>query len=180
MSDNDNQNPSGPVSIWPTVWKYGLIIAAFRIVYNLLLDVTGLVGTTGLSWIGVIGAIVLLVVALKRFRGSNSGYMTFGQAFGIGFLTAVISTVARAAVDSVYAATVGQEMLIAQRDAVLEQMAANPGMDPQAMEMMRGIFGAIFTPGGIFVSAIIAGTIGWLVTSSIVAAVMKNPPPITD
>lgn len=181
MTDGNNRNPSGgPVSIWPTVWKFGLIIAAFRIAYNLLLYVTGLAGTTGTGIVAVAGAIALLVVALKRFRTSNSGYVTFGQAFAIGFVTSVIATVLRAIVDAIYLATIGRDFLVAQRDATINQMAANPGMDPQTTQAITGFLNSMFTPGGILVSAIIAGIIGWIILSLIVAAVMKRPPPITD
>lgn len=181
MTDNNNQNPQGgAVSIWPTVWKFGLIIAAFRVVYNLILYITGLAGTTGLGLIGVIGAIILLVIGLKGFRGQNNGYMTFGQAFGIGFLASVVSTVVRAAVDTIYLSTAGGEFLADTRQQTLDQVAANPGMNPEALEMMTGFFNALFTPGGLFVAGIVVGVIGWTILSLIVAAVTKNPPPITD
>lgn len=181
MTDNNSRNlGSDAVSIWPTVLKYGLVIAAFRVVYNLLLYATGLAGTTGLGLVGIVGAIALLVVALKRFRSLNTGYATFGQAFGIGLFTSVISTVVRASVDFVYLATAGSAFLAAQREATLDRMAGSPGMDPQAMEMMTGFFNSLFTPGGLFMAAIVTGVIGWIILSLIVAAVMKNPPPITD
>lgn len=181
MADNNNQSPGDrPVSIWPTIWKFGLIIAAFRVVYNLILYTAGLAGITGTGLVGTIGAIVLLVVALKRFRASNGGYLTFGQGFGIGFVTSLISTVIRTTVDTIYLSTVGSEFLSAQLETTMNQMRANPNMTPEAMEMMRGIFETIFTPAGLFIGGIIGGVIGWLVISLIVAAAMKQPPPIKD
>jgi hypothetical protein len=167
---------SNSVSIWPTIWKFGLIIAVVRIVYSLLLYLTGLVGTTG-SIVAILGSLVLLVVALKSFRGRNGGYMRFGQAFGIGFFTALIATVARAVVDSIYLATAGRDILAAQRDEMIDQMAANPGMDPETLEMMTGVMDAVFTPGGMLFLALIGGVIGWVVIALIVAAVMKRPSP---
>jgi Protein of unknown function (DUF4199) len=180
MTDN-RQNPnSGPVSIWPAVLKYGLIVAAFRIVYNLILYATGLVGTTGLGLVGIIGAIVLLVIALKRFRGLSGGYMTFGQAFGICLFASVISTALRAIADTIYLATMGAEFMAAQRERMLDQLTANPAMDPQALQSIEALLNSIFTPGGLLITALITGIIGWLVLSLIIAATMKNPPPISD
>lgn len=164
------------VSIWPTIWKFGLIMAAFRVVYSLLLYATGLAGITGTGIVAMLGSLVLLVVALKRFTGLNGGSMSFGQAFGIGFFTTAIATIARAVVDTVYFATAGQEFLAAQRDATINQVAADPNMDPQALDMIVGVMDAVFTPGGMFVAALISGIIGWVITSLIVAAIMKRSP----
>ena len=166
------------VSIWPTVWKFGLIIAGFRIVYSLLLYVTGFAGTFGTGVVAFLGSLALLVVALKSFRGRNGDYMSFGQAFGIGFLTATIATVARAIVDTIYLATAGQEFLATQRDELINQMTASPGMDPQALEMIVGFMDVLFTPAGMLIAAICSGIIGWTVVSLIVAAVMKHPRPV--
>jgi len=156
-----------------------LVIAAFRVVYNLLLYVTGLAATTGPGLVGIIGAVVLLVIAIKRFRGLNNGYVTFGQAFGIGFLASVISTLIRSTVDAIYFASVGQEFLAAQLQQTVRQIAS-AGLDPQAREAMTRLFEALFTPGGVLISGICSGIIGWFIISLIVAATMKRPPPITE
>lgn len=46
--------------------------------------------------------------------------------------------------------------------------------------MMRGLFDSVMTPGGLFVMGVVGGAIGWAVVSLILAAVLKNPPPIAD
>lgn len=182
MSDNENQGLDGaPVlSIWPTVWKYALIIAAFKTIYSLVLWSTGLAGATGVGLIGTIVAIVLLVIALRNYRGLNGGYMTFGQGFAIGFVASVVSTAVRAAIDSIYLATFGEEWLAAQLNGAMTQLRANPAVDARTMDMMRGFFEVLFTPGGLFVGAIIGGTIVGAIVSLILAAILKKPPPITD
>lgn len=180
MSDNKNNALDGaPVSIWPTVWKYALIIAAFKAIYSLVLWTTGLAGTPGLGLIGIVVSIVLLVIALRSYRSLNAGHMTFGQAFGIAFVASIVSTAVRAAVDSVYLATLGQARLAAQLDGAMSQLQGNPAVDAQTMNLMRGFFEVLFTPAGLFIGAIIGGTIGWAIVSLILAAILKKPPPIT-
>jgi hypothetical protein len=102
--------------------------------------------------------------------------VSFGQAFGIGFFTTLIATVARAVVDTIYLTTAGRDMLAAQRDEAIDQIAASPGMSPEALEMLTGFMNALFTPGGMLVAALISGIIGWVVVSLIVAAFMKRAP----
>jgi hypothetical protein len=181
MTNTNNQNLDGDrVSIWPTVWKYSLIIAAATFVYEMILYITGLSGTTGLSLIRTVIAIALLVMALRRFRGINRGYMTFGQAFGLAFMASILSTAIRAALSSAYLAVFGQETLAALLEQTLGPMQSNPAMDQQALEVMSGVLGAVFTPAGMFVAALVAGVLGGAIISLILALIMKKPPPITD
>lgn len=182
MTDNNSRNLEGrSVSIWPTVWKYALIIAAFKVLYDLLIRTMGLAGTIpGLGLLGTIITVVLLVIALRSYRGRNSGYMTFGQGFGISFVASIVSVVIAAAIGSIYLAMFGEEELNAQLEATLSQVQANPNIDAQTMEMLRGFFEVVFTPGGLFIAGVIAGTIGWTIASLILAAVLKNPPPLRD
>jgi hypothetical protein len=53
-------------------------------------------------------------------------------------------------------------------------------MDQQALEVMSGVLGAVFTPAGMFVAALVAGVLGGAIISLILALIMKKPPPITD
>lgn len=182
MSDTYNQAlGSRSVSIWPTVWKFTLILAVFKLAYGLLTQVTGLAGTVpGLGLLGFVISVVLLVMALRSFRGQNGGYMTFGQGFAIAFVASVVSTVAAAALQAIYLSMAGEAILAAQRETALDQVRANPAVDAETLEMMQSFFGAVFTPGGMFLSAAIAGTFGWTIVSLILAAVVKKPPPISD
>lgn len=180
MSDT-NSSVAGPsVSIWPTVWKYALILAAFKVAWNLLLWTTGLSGVSGIGLVSFVISTVLLVIGLKSFRGRNAGLMTFGQGFGIAYVASVVSVVVSGVVGSIYLASFGREQLVAAREASLAQLQTNPAVDAQTLEMMRGIFDAVMTPGGLFVMGVVGGAIGWAVVSLILAAVLKNPPPITD
>lgn len=181
MDENNSSLGRRSLSIWPTALKWALIIAAFKVIYDLLIRTTGLAGNVpGLPLIGIVVTVVLLVLALRGFRARNDSYMTFGQGFGIAFVASVIAIVISAAVGSIYLAMYGEQQLNAQLEATLAQVQANPSVDPEAMEVLAGFFGAVFTPGGLFVAAIIVGTIGWTVVSLILAAVLKNPPPLRD
>ena len=176
----DNKNASARISIWPTVWKWTMILAAFKAIYNLALWITGLVSATGVGLVGIAIAIVLVVLALKSYRAANNGYLTFGQGFGIGYVASVLSTAISGAVQAIYLGAVGADMLVAQRDAVMDQIRANPGMDPQTLSMMTNLFSAIYTPSGIFLLGTCLAAIGWLIVCPIIAASVKNPPPIAD
>lgn len=117
-------------------------------------------------------------IAGRSFRGSNNGYMTFGQGFGIAFVTSFVSMVLGAVVNSIYLATAGEEGLAAGREQALSQIRDNPAVDAQTLEIMRGFFEVLFTPGGLFIMTVIGGTIGWAVGALILAAFLKKAPPL--
>lgn len=180
MSDNNNQNSIAvSVSIWPTVWKWALILAVFKAAYTLVIPLAGLGDMPGTGLLGTVIVIVLLVVALRSYRGSNNGYMSFGRAFGIAFVASFVSTLLRAAVNSIYLGTAGEDGLTEAREQALSQVQGNPAVDAQTLEMMRNVFDVLFTPGGTFIMAIIGGTIGWTVVALILAGVLRKAPPLS-
>jgi len=181
MTNTNNPNlDGGSVSIWPTVWKYSLIIGAATFVYELALYLTGLFAATGLGLIRTVIAIVLLVMALRHYRSLNNGYMTFWQAMGLSVMVSVVATAIRAALSSVYLAMFGQEILADLLNQTLGPMQSNPSIDSRTLEMLKGLFEGMFTPGGMFVSSLIAGVIGGIIISLILAIILRKPPPITD
>ena len=177
MADKNNQ-ARGTVSIWPTVWKWTLILGAFKAVYNIVLWVAGLISVPGIGVLGIAAAIVLVVLALRSYRTLNNGYLTFGQGFGIGYAASVLSAAIGSLAQALYLAVLGRDALAAQTAAIMQQFQATPGMDPQALEMMRGLFEAIYTPAGLFISGICGAAIGWLIVCPIIAAAVKKPPPL--
>jgi len=180
MTDNKNRAKVTHASIWPTVWKWTLILGAFKAAYNLLLWMTGLISATGVGVLGIAVSIVLVVFALKSFRTLNNGYLTFGQGFGLGYVASVLSAAIGSAVQAIYLGSFGSDQLAAQADAVMGQMGNTPGMDPQALAMMGRIFQAIYTPGGVFIGGVVSAVIGWAIVAPIIAAAVKKPPPLAD
>lgn len=177
MADNNNR-ARGTVSKWPTVWKWTLILGAFKAVYSVMLWMTGLMSAPGVGVLGIIGSIVLVVLGLRSFRTLNNGYLTFGQGFGIGYVASVLSAAIGSAAQAVYLAAFGADALAAQTAAMLEQFQANPAMDRQMLDTLTGLFGAIYTPAGVFIGGICGAAIGWLIVCPIIAAAVKKPPPL--
>lgn len=170
---------SSRVSIWPVTWKFSLIIAASLSIYSIFLYLTGLASSSILGFVSTIIFIVLLVIALKKFRGLNNGYMTFGQASLIGFVISIVSNVISSAVEAVFLAIAGGSILEAMLDttkAALEQA----GMDQQTYDAVVGIYEAVFTPLGIFIAGTCTGVFAGVIISLIVAAIVKNPPPVSE
>lgn len=159
-------------SIWPTALKFALFILVARVVLGYAVSAAGM-AIPGLGLLRLIAIVVLLVLALRSFTRVNGGVMSFGQAFGIAFVASVLSAIVNTAITSML---IRPEALEAQRDAILDQLADNPGIDAQTLDAMTSVFEGVFTPGGVFLMGAIVATLGWTIVSLILAAIMKKTP----
>ncbi len=176
---NGNNPETVPVSIWPTVWKYSLIIAVCSFAYTLLLYFTGLATSSGVSLISIVIFIVLLVMAMRQYRSLNSGYMTFGAATIIGIMVSIASSVISSTLNAIYLAVIDDSILSVMNEQTLLALRQS-GMNSEMYDMMSGFYtNFLFTPGGMFVSGSISGLIVGLIISLILAAILKKTLPIT-
>lgn len=171
---------NGRVSIWPTTWKYSMIIAAVLFIYTVILYVTGLAMATGVNLLAFVIYIVLLVIALKEYRRKNNGYMTFGAAALAGILISVISRIIGSTLNAIYLAFIDDSVLDDMLDQTIQALEATPGINSDQLEMLTGIYEKVFTPVGIFCIEVIVGTIAGIIVSLITAAILKNPPPLPE
>lgn len=179
MADSQSLEKS-PVSIWPITWKYAFIIGICLFIYSLILYLTGLAAVSGLSLLGYVIFIVLLVFTLKSYKKSNNNYMVFGQGVLIGIVVSIVASVISSTLNALYLAFVDKTFLSTILDKT-RMALQDAGVSGDQMDTMMRIYeNFLFTPVGIFVMGIVSGVIGGFIFSLILAAVMKNPPPISD
>lgn len=169
---------ANPASIWPVTWKYSLILGAVYATYSILQFATGLAGMSGLGLIGIVIFIVLLVLALRNFRAANGGYMTFGQGFLIGFLVSFTATVISSVLTSIYLAVAGGSALERLTQQTVEQLAANPAINSETLEMLTGLFEKIYTPAGLLVVGICAGLFSSAFYALVLSLFLKKARPL--
>ena len=176
----DNNQEDVAVPKWPTIWKYSLVSAVCVIAYTQVLYMTGMAGKIGTSWIATIIFIILLVLAMRKYRTLNGGYMEFGTATVIGILISVIESVLHSAYNAVYLCYINKTILPAIMDAVEKNLRNNPAMNQQQLDMIMRIFeNFVFTPVGIFISGTVRGIVGGIIIALIVAAILKKAKPVT-
>jgi len=177
---NDSTIDNAPVSIWPTVWKYTLILTACSFAFALVRYYTGTAGSTGMGLLGLVITIVVLVIALKKYRGLNGGYMTFGAATLAAFMINFLSSILDSALNAGYLSFIDKTILTKLTDQTLAQLQQTPGMSKEMLDMMSGFYkNFLFTPGGMFIAGCVAGVIGGIVLALILAAILKKDPPIS-
>ncbi len=184
MSTLDSPNFQ-PQPYRPVALRYGLIGGLILVAISLVGQVAGLADPTQPYSAGSIinsiltyGTIIaILVLAVKFHRDSNqNGFITFGQAFGLGVLAALVMGVISAIYSYVFFAFIDPGFLDQVVEMQKEQMLES-GMSESEVDQAFNMMSAMFTPGAFAIIAVVGSLIFGAIVSLIVAAVMKKDPP---
>jgi chromosome condensin MukBEF ATPase and DNA-binding subunit MukB len=166
-----------------TTLKYGLMAAAAVIILHLILYFSGISETpTGekIQWLNYLiygGAIYL---GLKEKLQKQEGYLSFGSAFGTGFLIILIAAVLVFGYRYAYYSTINPKVSVEMQQKVedeMEKKSVEKNMDEAQREQARKISQVVVTPIGFAVTRLIGMILTGLILSLIFAAVMKNETP---
>lgn len=168
---NENQP-----SVMSVALKYGLITALVTVVYTLILMVSDLGDNRWLSSLSYIILITGIVSAMKQYKASNYGYMSYGQGLGIGTVISGIFGLLSGIFTWIYTSYVDPEymerMMLKQEAAMLEQGLSQEQIDA-GMAMAQNFQGPVIMILGATIGAVIIG----FVFSLIISAIMKNNRP---
>jgi len=178
--DNPNKivDPS-TVSYQGISLRHGAIAGLILIIIGLLGNLTGVSDPTDpnsasnwllniINWGVMIG---FMVMAVKKHREDDlGGFITFGRAFGVGFLVTLVISVITAVWVYMYFGFIDPDMATAVMENSLEQQ----GIDDDAMiEQMK----FWFSPVAMAIYGLLGSLFFGAIMSLIVAAVMKKNPP---
>lgn len=171
--------------IAPIAMRYGAIGGLLLIALGLILKLTGLTDPANqqhpTNWIGMllgIGAMVyFLVMAVRTFTSDNNGFVSFGRAFSIALLTAIVMSVISMIWTYVDFAFVEPDMIDRMREMTMNQLVEARGMDESQAEDAIGRMGWFYSPIVIAVMGGFFNVLFSVVIALIVAAIMKKNPP---
>ena len=174
------------VSPQPTIVRFGLIGALVLIIYSLLGNITGFTSpANGVMTAMLTGLLVfvfyiaIMVLAVRKHRDQDlGGYIPFGRAFIVSFLTSLIVGVIASAFNLLYMNVIDPTMgATIVEDA--REMYENVGMSEEQIEAALKQVSRSFTTMGQ-IMGLGFGTIMGAVLSLIIAAILrKDPPEIT-
>ncbi len=154
--------------------KFGLISAGFSIFFFLVLTLLGMNPfDRALSWVGLVVAILIVVLAHKQFKDHGDGFMTYGQGFGIGFWIAIVSVLIGGLFTFIYAsfidATVMDGVYEAQRLEMEEKGMPDDQIDV-AITWTKKLFWWFYFIIGLFFGVLVAAIVS-------IFTQKKNPQP---
>ncbi len=163
--------------------RYGAIVSLILIAIGLLLHVAGMTDYSNQYSAGdVINSVLTygliiggLVMAMKKYRDSAGGYMTFGKGFNTGFWASLVMAVITAVWTYLFFAVIDpslpETIMEATRDRMLEQGQSEEAVD-QAMQYTE----MFLKPGMMTIFAGIGILFTGVIISLIVAAIMQRKP----
>ncbi|WP_161554938.1 DUF4199 domain-containing protein [Ereboglobus luteus] len=167
-----------------TKTTYGLILAAVGIALTLVGYLLGLqterVGSTLASmfqWIGVIAGFFVIWLGVRAVRDENNDQcLTFGQGVGAGVVIVLVAALIGAVYTFVHFTFINPDYADHMMTFV-EQKWADAGMNARQMEAAEKITRMFFHPGALAAMGFLSQMFFGVVSSLIVAAIVKRNPP---
>ena len=165
--------------------KYGLILSAINIIWMLIIYILGLSHTLMgfvLLFISIIFTIIVCVLSIRESRKSTRGYISYGSAFQVGFLTIFISGLIGTAFNFVYVKVIDTTYVEYTQKELPIQIAEKFGAPEATLDAMREKLDSVPIPDfniWQLVKSVISVSFIALIISLIIAAIMKknNPDP---
>lgn len=159
--------------------KYGVITAVAAIVYSAILLVTSLNTNQALGYLGFVILIAGMVLAMRDFRTSNAGYMSYGQGLGIGTMVSGIVGLLSSAFSVLYMKFIDPNVMQQAVDTARENLEKQ-GLDDSQIEAGMEMSQKFMTPGMMFMMGTLSYIIIGFIISLIVAAIMRRNEPIFE
>lgn len=174
----------GDVSFMQTAIRYGLIGGAASVAVNLVAQLLGWADGSNMGMaalVGIVGMAVYIVAQVMGVRHHRDnelgGYISFGRAFLVCLVIAMIMAVIAAVWNYIYLNFIDPDMMERMTEMLREQYE-NMGMSEEDIENALSMVDMTTSPlvqlaSGIFGGAIMGGVIGL-----IIGAIMKKEQPL--
>jgi hypothetical protein len=148
--------------------KYGLIQGVIGIVIFLVQAVTKLQPTWILSVVNIAVLIVLMVLAHREFKKTHGGMMKYSQGLGSGTLLSVVAALISSIGTFIYVSYINTGYLPAMMQAQRIAMEQR-GLSGQQAQTAMAITGAVMTPVGVTITALITSVIFGFIVALLVS-----------
>ena len=173
-----NDQPKSP---FQAALMPGLVAAGISIVYSIILYLMDVKYDSGLQYVSFLFLAVIVFWGMTTHKNKNlGGFMSYGQAFVVGFLIVLIATIISNIYSYLYFTTINpgivEEILFNAEEQMLEQ---NPNMTDEQIDQAMGITEMFTSPVAMTLMGLLMGTFFGTILSLIIAIFAKKDKPIT-
>lgn len=183
MESLDNLDNPNEVQVLPVALKWGAIGGLLSIVWSQVSLMTGMTtfvpdeqaaGMSALSSVvGFAIVIVAVVMAVKEIKAQQGGYISFGKAFGGGYLASIVIALFAALYLMVYFNVIDPDALSFIQDSARDGME-DSGLSDEQIDEQMGMMETFTSPMAITLMGFFGSAIIYAIISLIIAAVMKK------
>lgn len=174
--DQSTDKIDAPIN--PNALKAGLLLAAFSIVFSLVIYFTGNITSDWANWTSVPFVLFIIYYFQKKFRDERqNGYITFGKAWKFGFAMSAVSTVF-SAIYTYIIYSVDDSITDAVLEKSYDEMMASGGMNATQAEQALEMTEKMITPGMMIIWVLVFGLIFSLIWPLITSAIVQRKHPL--
>lgn len=170
-----NETQTQP-SVMSVALKYGGIAGLIIIVYTLILLVADLSSNQWLMSVGYLILIALIVLAMKAYKESNYGYMSYGQGLGIGTVVSAVAGLLGGIFMWIYTSFIDTAYMANMMEKQIMELE-NQGMSDEQIDAAMSMASSFQGPGMMVIGSLIGYIIVGFLLSLIISAIMKNSRP---
>lgn len=166
----ENQTDSKKIII-----NYGIILAAISILLALSSYATGshLAPHWSMSVITIIAFIILIILGVKKFKESNNGFLSFGEAVKVGVGIAILSALIGSIYQYIFMNFIEPDFMNQMMELQAEKFL-DAGLTDEQIEASQEMGKKFSSPFVMFAFGIIGSAIGGFVVAAITGAIMKK------
>jgi hypothetical protein len=154
--------------------KYGVVIGIGIIIYQLILYIFGLLNNTTLGNVIFFLLVIGVLLSVKHFRDHlNRGFLNFGKAFQIGFLTCIFTGII-SAVYSYFQYKYLSPHLVNDLLTVAQESLLNKGISEEQVELQSTILEKLMTPAFLSIAYVFSMGFWGSILSLVIAVVLKR------
>ena len=164
-------------SPFSTALKYAIITGLASFIFSIITYVTNLYLNSAVNWLVYLILLAGLVFTVKDRRDKDlGGYITFGEAFGAGFLFCVLFAVLSAITSYIMIQFIAPDM-ITEILKQTEQKMIDKGLSDDQIQMAMGYTKKFMNPAWMVLWIVVGTAFFGCILSLIVAAIFKKNNP---
>jgi tetrahydromethanopterin S-methyltransferase subunit G len=152
--------------------KYGLITGVISIILFIALDFAGQSNNQSLQWIGIAITAVIIFLAQQEFKKEGDGFMSYGQALGVGTWLVLISAVLSSVFTYIYITAINTNYMDNVKEQQIMELEERGMSDAQIEQALN-----FTTPEIILVFGLVGGFIFGFIIALIISAITKKSRP---
>lgn len=156
--------------------RYGLLTGVVSIIISFALYTTGL-EQSPLKWLSTAVLIGGLVLAMRQYKQSHDGYMSFGQGLGIGTLLSAVTGVMSAIFVYLYMGFLDPTAIQRMTDKARIDMEARGNMSDEQIDQGMAIASKFMTVPALTITVLLASILVGFLLSLVISAIMKTSKP---
>ena len=164
-------------SAFSTALKYAIIVGLASFIWGLVIYLTHMYLNSWIQWVGLVILLIGLILVVRERRDKDlGGFITFGQAFSVGFLFCMLLSVFSVVSNLLMTRLIAPDMMT-EIMKYSEQKMVDKGMTDDQIAMGMKFTEKMMAPGAQAIIIILFTAFFGAILALIVAAIFKKENP---